>query len=87
MVARRGRVVLCRAGWWMTIGSLSKSLTSEELAQNGLASRRPIRKFLFGFGAALGGLCASEELAQNGVRRGRVPDPVGGARRALCAFI
>jgi hypothetical protein len=28
----------------------------------------------------------SKELAQNGARREAVPDPDGGARRALCAF-
>ncbi len=29
---------------------------------------------------------AFEEHAQNGARRGPVPDPLGGARRTLCAF-
>jgi len=28
---------------------------------------------------------ASEELAQNGVQRKPVPNPLGGARRTLCA--
>ena len=41
-------------------------------------------KFLSGL-APPGGRPAFEEHAQNGARREPVPNPLGGARRALCA--
>jgi hypothetical protein len=65
------------------------SWISEGLAHNGLASERPERKFLLGFGAALGGLCALEELAHNGLAserpEGKFLLGFGAALGGLCA--
>jgi hypothetical protein len=62
-------------------------VSSNELAQNGLASRAAeLALFLSLSGATSGGLCASNELAQNGALRGPVSGWIGGARRILCAY-
>ena len=64
--------------------------SSEELAQNGLASANGISEFLQHLGPRRSGLCASEELAQNGLASANgiseFLQHLGPRRSGLCAF-